>query len=298
MKNKLKDSFVTVILINYSKMVIVFRIMLLAIQHGERMIINRQRVKEQFAAYTRNYDPTEPKIALKIIHTYKVADNCERIAKSLGLSGDMIDFCWLSGMLHDAGRFEQIKRYNTFIDSQSVDHAEFGADLLFGRGNQTGNVESTNTRLIENYIDDRSMDDVMDIVIRQHNKFKVSDTLPENTTMLCNILRDADKIDIFRVVVETPLEDLYGFPEDELLTSGVSDRVMSQVREKHAVLREGKTTPADYRLSHIALAFELVFPESKTIVREQGNLDKMFDFPTRNRETHDALEELRGLILQ
>ena len=34
-------------------------------------------------------------------------------------------------MLHDIGRFEQIRRFGTFNDAQSVDHAEFGADLLF-----------------------------------------------------------------------------------------------------------------------------------------------------------------------
>ena len=37
-------------------------------------------------------------------------------------------------MLHDIGRFEQIRRFGTFNDVQSVDHAEFGADLLFKEG--------------------------------------------------------------------------------------------------------------------------------------------------------------------
>ena len=88
------------------------------------MGIDRQKVREQFAAYTRNYDPSDTKIALKIAHTYRVADNCERIAKSIGLDDEEVDFAWLSGMLHDIGRFEQVVRYNTFIDSESVDHAE------------------------------------------------------------------------------------------------------------------------------------------------------------------------------
>ena len=47
------------------------------------MNINRQKVKEAFASYVNNYDPTDPKIALKIAHTYRVADNCEQIARSL-----------------------------------------------------------------------------------------------------------------------------------------------------------------------------------------------------------------------
>ena len=67
-----------------------------------------------------------------------------------------------SGMLHDVGMFEQVKRYNTFIDMLSVDHAEFGADLLFGE-----------ERLINCYLDDSSKDEELETVIRQHNKFRI-----------------------------------------------------------------------------------------------------------------------------
>ena len=84
------------------------------------MRIDRKRVREAFASYTRKYDVSDPKIALKIAHTYRVADNCEQIAVSIGLSKEDVEFAWLSGMLHDVGRFEQVKRYNTFIDSESV----------------------------------------------------------------------------------------------------------------------------------------------------------------------------------
>ncbi|MCR5157068.1 MAG: HD domain-containing protein, partial [Butyrivibrio sp.] len=156
----------------------------------KKYAVDRQRVKEQFAAYTRNYDPTDPKIALKIAHTYRVADNCEQIARSIGLSDEDVEFAWLSGMLHDIGRFEQVKRYNTFIDSQSVDHAEFGSDLLFGKDN-----------LIINYVDDRSRDKELETVIRQHNKYRVDSAVEGKTLVFCNILRDADKVDILRVNV-------------------------------------------------------------------------------------------------
>ena len=110
-------------------------------------MIDRQKVKEQFASYTRKYDVTDDKIALKIAHTYRVADNCEQIALSLNMSEEDVDFAWLSGMLHDVGRFEQVRRYNTFSDSRSEDHAELGADLLFGE-----------EKLILGYTDDRERD--------------------------------------------------------------------------------------------------------------------------------------------
>lgn len=98
------------------------------------MIIDRERVKNTFAEYTSGYNATDPKIKLKIDHTYRVAELCELIARNLKLDEYETDVAWLTGMLHDVGRFEQIKRYNTFNDAQSVDHANFGANLLFKEG--------------------------------------------------------------------------------------------------------------------------------------------------------------------
>ena len=246
------------------------------------MQIDRRKVREQFASYTRNYDPEDPKIALKIVHTYRVAENCEEIARSIGLSDEDVEFAWLSGMLHDIGRFEQVKRYNTFIDSESVDHAEFGADLLFG-----------DERLILNYCDARSCDEMMETVIRQHNKYRIDETVAGKTLTFCNILRDSDKVDILRVNVETPMEEIYNVSEDELLSSGVSEKVMEQVREHHAVNRDVMESPAEHLIGHIALAFELVYPKSWEIAKEQGYIYKMFDFPSRNESTLKALKDTR-----
>ena len=249
------------------------------------MIIDRQRVKEQFAAYTRNYDPSDPKIALKIAHTYRVADNCEEIAKSLDLDDEDVEFAWLSGMLHDVGRFEQVKRYNTFIDSESVDHAEFGADLLFGED-----------KLITAYTDSRAWDSDLETVIRQHNKYRMDETISGKKLVFCNILRDADKVDILRVNVETPMEEIYNVTEEVLLSSGVSEKVMEQVREHRAVNRDIMDSPAEHLIGHIALAFEIVYPKSREIARRQGYLYKMFEFPTKNESTKKALAETKTEI--
>ena len=249
------------------------------------MRIDRQRVKEQFASYTRNYDPEDTKIALKIAHTYRVADNCEQIARSIGLTEDEVEFAWLSGMLHDIGRFEQVRRYNTFIDSQSVDHAEFGADLLFGENGFIGD-----------YIDDRSWDKMLEIVIRQHNKYRMDESISGQTLVFCNILRDADKVDILKVNVETPMEEIYNVSSDVLFSSGVSEKVMEQVREHHAINRDIMNSPAEHLIGHIALTFELVYEKSRELAKEQGYLFKMFEFPTRNDTAKQVLAETRSIL--
>ena len=253
---------------------------------GIFMNIDRKHVRETFAAYTRNYNPEDIKIALKIAHTYRVADFCERIAQSIAekekLTQEDIDFAWLSGILHDIGRFEQVKRYDTFIDSQSVDHAEFGADLLF-----------KDQRLIDGYVADRALDGTLETVIRQHNKYRIDEAVTGKTLVFANILRDADKVDILRVNVETPMEEIYNVTRDTLLSSSVSDKVMQQVRQHIAVNRDVMDTPAEHLIGHIALCFELVYPMSWQIAKEQGYLSRMFEFPTTNPSMQRALAETR-----
>ena len=95
------------------------------------MTVDRQKVLDAFAAYINPYDAQDPKVSLKIHHTYRVAALCEQIGRSIALEGTALDLAWLCGMLHDVGRFEQLRRYNTFIDTQSINHAALSASVLF-----------------------------------------------------------------------------------------------------------------------------------------------------------------------
>ena len=73
-------------------------------------MINRNTVKTRFTEYVEHYDASDPKVRLKIIHTEQVAKMCDAISAGLGLSEPDRDLAWLTGMLHDIGRFEQLRR--------------------------------------------------------------------------------------------------------------------------------------------------------------------------------------------
>ena len=245
--------------------------------------IDREAVKKTFAAYTEQYNAADPKIRLKIDHTYRVAGLCDRISRTV--PGTDSDLAWLTGMLHDVGRFEQVRRYQTISDTDSVDHAAFGADMLFQ----------------ENLLDrfgtfDEKCREILEISIRNHNRFRIEEGLSDEYTAYCRILRDADKIDIFRVNTETPLEEIYNVTTKELRESPVSDAVKQGFREGCALLRSVRQTPADILVSHICLVYELEYPLSLQIVREQGYLDKLLDFRSDNRETNEWFEEMKAVL--
>lgn len=246
--------------------------------------MNRTRVIREFENYVSGYDASDPKIKLKIDHTLRVASLCQRIARHQ--TGADLDLVWLSGMLHDIGRFEQVRRYNTFSDALSVDHAMFGADLLFKEG------------LLERFCPELPAKDreILEKAIRNHNAYRLDPALTEEEVLYCNILRDADKIDIFRVNCDTPREDIYNVTTEELVRSPVSEEVKQCFDNRTTVLRNLKKYPADYIVGHICLVFELVFPVSRKIAKEQGYVQQLLAFESENARTREWFEHMRTVI--
>lgn len=257
--------------------------------------IDRERVKETFRDYTNAYDILDEKIKLKIGHTYRVADLCERIAVSEGMSKADADLAWLLGMLHDIGRFEQLRLYHTFIDADSVDHAMLGADILFGKAEdrENGRFAAKMGGSIREYLSDDTEDLLIETAIRVHSAYRIPEQLEKRMARFCHILRDADKIDILRVNIDTPLEEIYNTTTEKLRNEVVSDAVMESFYEHHAILRSIRKTVADHVVGHISLVYELVYPESIKIVKEQGYLEKLMDFASDNPQTREQFRKLR-----
>lgn len=246
--------------------------------------IDREKVKRTFAEYTDRYDSSDEKIKLKIDHTYRVAGLCDRIADSIGLTGDDKEIAWLLGMLHDVGRFEQVKRYGTFNDAESVDHAKFGADLLFKEN------------LLEEYVPGLLADPdcaLVELAIRQHNVYRLPEDLTEREAVFCKLIRDADKIDIFRVNIDTPMEEIYDVSTEELKNAVITDAVLEAFDEEHCILKSIRRSAIDQLVGHISLAYELEFPVSLSIVVEQGYIDQMMNFKSENETTVKQLAHIR-----
>ena len=89
--------------------------------------------KQQFEQYLNNYDRQDDKIRLKIVHTYGVAELSRRIAERMELTKEDKELAQLIGLLHDIGRFEQLKRFDSF-EPGVMDHAAFGVQILFEEG--------------------------------------------------------------------------------------------------------------------------------------------------------------------
>ncbi len=241
----------------------------------------REELTGAFERYASDYDLKDPKIYLKYVHTGAVAKNCELIAKSLQLPFEDTELAWEIGMLHDIGRFEQLRRFHTFNDAVSINHAEFGADLLFEDG------------LIRQFDKDSVHDEMIEKAIRYHNRYRLPEGLSERELLFCQIIRDADKVDIFRANYETGLEAVYSVTAEELQNSSITPAVYENFLEEHAIPRHLHRTVADHLVGHIALTFELVYPKSRELAISQGYLQKLMETEFVNPETMETMKKIR-----
>lgn len=250
------------------------------------MKIDRKAVENIFSQYVSAYNLEDEKIRLKYEHTFRVAGLCARIAESEEMSTQDVDLAWVCGMLHDIGRFEQVRRYHTFADAESVDHAYLGTEVLFA-----------DKKIFDFFPDivQGECDFIKELIIC-HSAYRIPDDYDERTATFSNILRDADKIDILKVNCDFALEDIYNVTTQELMQDEVTKEVMDSFYEKHAVLRKLKKTSVDHIVGHISLTYELVYPESLKILKEQGYLWKLMNFTSQNENTNRQFQNIRGFM--
>ena len=97
-------------------------------------MVNLIQAKEQFAAYCKGYDTQDERVALKIVHSQKVAEISKQLAIHRNCSAMDVDLAEVTGLYHDIGRFEQLKQYHTFLDAKSINHAALGVRILQEQG--------------------------------------------------------------------------------------------------------------------------------------------------------------------
>lgn len=139
---------------------------------------------EKFDKYVSNYDFEDENIKLKYNHSIRVMNLMIKYAELLGFSEEDIEIAKLIGLLHDIGRFEQLKVYHTYVDLKSVDHADYSIVQLFDKDE------------IKLFTDKEEWYPVIDFAIRYHNKKELPECSDDRVLRFANLIRDVDKLDI------------------------------------------------------------------------------------------------------
>lgn len=236
------------------------------------MLIDIKKTKQEFKRYVENYNPKDEKIKIKINHIERVAEISKKIAQNLKLSEEEIQLAELIGLLHDIGRFEQIRLYNTFNDKDSINHGEFAVKILFEDG------------LIRKFIETDKYDKIIKLAIVNHNRTYIEEGLTERELLHAKIIRDADKTDIYSVLISENKKTIWG--KEDLSKEKISDEVYREYIEDRRINYKERKTCADTLVCHFNYVFDLNFESTKQIIKENEYIDKLYErFIFKDEET-------------
>lgn len=246
-----------------------------------------EQAKIAFESYLAGYDREDEKVYLKIVHTYGVVACSEEIARRMGLDEENIFLAKMIALLHDIGRFEQLRLYDSF-DPGVFDHAQYGADILFREGR------------IREFLPERTWDEIIEKAIRHHSAFQLPEIADEKILLHAKLIRDADKLDNCRVKLDERVEVLLGgVSAQEAGRQEISEEVWNACLEGHSVLSKDRKTSLDYWVSYVAYFFDIYFTETLQIIHEQSYVEKVIDrIPYENLVSNKRMQELKKHVIE
>lgn len=246
--------------------------------------------KDWFSNYVKSFfslDVEDQKnISLKEKHTSHVCKNIIEITNELNLSNRDIMLAETAALLHDIGRFPQYAKYKTFKDAISVNHGFLGAKTLLDK-KILWNLPDNEQKLIIK-------------AVRFHNAFSIPKKEREEIVFFIKLLRDADKLDIWRVFIE-----YYESPEGErasavglglLDTADYSQEILSCICKGQLASQSKLKNLNDFKLMHLSWIYDVNFKPSFRLLSERNYIDKIVAQLPDREEIKRAASSLKKYV--
>lgn len=232
---------------------------------------NKNIVKNSFDKFTQGYDKKNYMVQQKYDHSLNVAKNAEYIAKRLGLDTEGVYLAYVIGLIHDVGRFEQIKINNSLMDNELLDHGNYGEELL-------------KSGLLRQLVPESKYDDIIFKAIRNHNKHAIDESFSEDEKLYSAILRDADKLDIFENLSKGEFKDFYNIDKD----LEFSQDILNEIEKKHTIDYDFVNNNLDLVILRLAMIYDINYPCTLSVIKQNDYLNKyisLIDISDNNKET-------------
>ena len=209
---------------------------------------------------------------IKKEHSYRVAENADRLGKMINLNAEDLKAAYFSGLYHDIGRFDQLANYNSFNDNTSLDHAEHSVKVLKEKD-------------VFNDLDSELQELVL-FAICYHNKLQLPKKGNERELMHARLLRDADKLDILKVLTDY-YSDKNKEPNHTLtwdLPPGgtVSQPVAKEILAGKLVSKEKVKNETDVKIMQLSWVYDLNFKQTFEFIFQNRLFEKIYNTLPKN----------------
>ena len=249
-----------------------------------------ERVSKRFTDYVNRFKGRGPDhdfiIRLKEAHSHRVRRETRHLAEDLSLSREDREIADLAALLHDTGRFPQYAIHGTFEDSRSEDHAVLGVRVIVEEGLLEGADDRTEALVLS--------------AIRRHNLPRLPAGGDPGDLLLSRILRDADKLDIWRIILADH-EKRGGkgcAPVEPQLPRGgdLSDTVHRELISGKPVRFTSVESLIDKEVFRAGWVLDLNFIPSLERARERRYLERIHAVLPSTPKIDDAFSRLHSLV--
>ena len=225
-------------------------------------------------------------IRVKEVHTGYVTANCRELARHLELSSHDIAIAECMGLFHDVGRFRQFTLYKTFVDAESEDHAllalESMDELPFFHELPAGEYS------------------LLRFAIYNHNKKEIEETSNRKYLTFAKMIRDADKLDIYRVlapyIAPSGKENVVTFSQTKLRTAGFSENFLEQFTRGEQCDYRLIRTQDDRKLVRLMWVYDINYAWTLQRVVDRGYVRIILDNLPHSDALKPGVERMQAYI--
>ncbi len=256
------------------------------------IVIYEQEIRQWYERFVQQFvrDDVEfmKNINLKYDHTERVVIESRGIATSIGASPKEMTIALLVAMLHDVGRYPQLLEFNTFDDRKSINHAKLGATVIY--------EEEVLRKLDEK---DR---DIIHMVVGHHNTLSISSKHTVAVKKHLKILRDADKLDIWRMLAAhyTETEREQNRTIDLNLPKGdtVHPGIIESLTNRENVKSEHVSNRTELKLLQLSWVYDLNFPWSFQVIQKRQFLNDIASTLPQLPELEPIIQQILAYVAQ
>lgn len=227
-----------------------------------------------------------PPLALKLDHTRHVAKNAREIARELEWAPEDVRMAEALGWLHDVGRFSQFAEFGHLHDATSVNHGLRGFEIARDSGILAQLPDGCRTSLLEG--------------IRHHNAKTIPATISAAGLPFLKLIRDADKLDIYRVVAEEierdGFQELAGLWPHIDLDGPISPRLLNEIRTQRDIDLRHIQSLADFLLLQAFWIYDLHYEPTRVQIRQRRILETLETHLPSDPAVLAVLETIRASL--
>lgn len=235
------------------------------------------RIMRVFENYVKQYDMNNVNVKMRYFHSLKVMEIARDLAIKTGyFNEEEIVVCELIGLFHEIANFDSVNSYR--VNEQFEDDSLKTIDVLFKQG------------LVKDITSNSNYNDIIKTSILSYNKDDLPTDIDSKTRVFCKIIKDAHRIDMFRIALNYPYFDMHidNFP---------SAMVYDQFKLFRFINSKMTENDSDEVLAILSNVFALNLKYSYEILKECNYINGVIDMLYFNDKKIETFFKQIGSVL-